>query len=135
MSDHLEQRINDLEDLIRAQARTPTPSSVEQSVDKSGKYLRWLQSVIALIVVVVGMGVTWGLTQGKITTLETKVATMQQTYDREHELYQKERAKLRGDLTEMQVKQAAVDQLLTSIRDDITEIKTDVKAMAERRSR
>ena len=129
MSDHLEQRIDELESLIRAQARPQTPSSVEQSVDKSGKYIRWLQSVIALVIVVVGMGVTWGLTQGKITTLETQMTTIEKTLGDT----KGERDKLRTDFIEMQVKQASVDQLLNGIREDVAEIKKDVKQLTRGR--
>lgn len=128
MSDHLEQKITELEALIRAQAQ-PSPSSIEQSVDKSGKYIRWLQSVIALVIVVVGMGVTWGLTQGKITTLETQVTTIENTLTQT----KTERDKLRTDFIGMQVKQAAVDQLLNGIREDVAEIKEDVKKLTRGR--
>ena len=126
MSDHLDSRIDELEALIRAQAR---PSSTEQSVDRSGKYIRWLQSVIALIVVIIGMGVTWGLTQGKITTLEAQVAAIEKNVGET----KRERDKLRTDLIEMQVKQASVDQLLNGIREDVAEIKEDVKKLTRGR--
>lgn len=127
MSDHLEQRLDKLEDLIIKQ------SSVEQSIDKSGKYIRWLQSVIAIIFVVVGMGVTWGLTQGKITSLQTETNSLKESIKVERITSKTERDKLRTDFIEMQVKQASVDQLLNGIREDVAEIKEDVKKLTEGR--
>jgi Tfp pilus assembly protein PilO len=133
MSDYLDKRIDDLEALIRAQTHTPHLSSIEQSIDKSSKYIRWLQSIIALAIVVVGMGVTWGLTQGKITTLETEVTTLKETVQVERILTKEERNKLHTDLITMQVKQASVDQLLNGIREDVAEIKEDVKKLTRGR--
>lgn len=127
MSDHLEDRLVELEELIKAQ------STPEKIMDTSGKYIKWLQSVIVLIVVVVGMGITWGLTQGKITSLETDVATLKGAATAERQMTKVERDTLRSDFISMQVKQASVDQLLNGIREDVTEIRGDVKKLIENR--
>jgi len=127
MSDRVEDRLVELEELIKAKI---TP---EKMIDTSGKYIRWLQSIIVLIVVVVGMGITWGMTQGKITSLEAEVTAIKQTATVEHQSTKVERDSLRSDFIGMQVKQASVDQLLNGIREDVSEIKEDVKKLTRGR--
>jgi hypothetical protein len=89
-------------------------------IDSSSKYIRWIQSVIGLVVLVVGLGINWGVTKAELTSV--KAAAQAQSTQIE---------KLEGDILQLQLKQAGDDQLLKSMKEDLKEIRGDVKKILE----
>lgn len=122
----LEKQIEELKALVIAQAKRP--NDVESAVETSKKYIGWIQSVIAVAAVVIGLGINWGVTKTKIEVLEGTVDHMEQ-------VLQGRLDKAENDVHELQLKQAGDDQILRVIQTDIAEIKKDVKQIIERRSR
>lgn len=94
----------------------------DQSVDKPGKYLKWILGILSILAVIASMAITWGVTRNQLDTLQ-----------KEFKEYKKETkgqvADLRSDLTEIQIRQAGADQTLKNIQEDVAEIKTDVKKL------
>lgn len=97
-------------------------------MESSGKLFKWIQSIIAIVVVIVGLGVNYGVTKTKIDVLQEKVTTYERVLNNRI-------VKTEHDVHELQLKQAGDDQLLQNMQNDISEIKSDVKALVERRPR
>ena len=90
-------------------------------MEKSEKYLRIIQSVIALTVLVIGLGINWGMTKSELATLKSK-----------HEELLSKIDKAEGSIFQLQLKQAGDDQVLKTLQVDIMEIKKDVKKLLEK---
>ena len=113
MSEHLESKLDRLEELLQANV---SPAPAEQAIVKSGKYLKWLQTIIAIIVVVVGMGVTWGMTQGKATAQASEISNLKEVTEGN-----------RKDIVEIQIEQAPIKKSLVDIQRVQVEMKQDMK--------
>jgi hypothetical protein len=122
----LEKQIEELKALVLAQSQKP--NDVETALEKTSKFAKYIQSIVALVIIIVGLGVNWGISTTKISVLEQRVASFE-------ELMTTRIGKTEQDIHELQLKQAADDQLLQTMQSDITEIKTDVKKIIERRVR
>lgn len=121
----VEKELAELRALIIAQQK----ETLESKIDSSGKVLKWLQSIIAIVVVVVGVGINWGVTKSEITSLKTQVVELKEARAADEALNQATIDKLKTEMIETKLKQAAVDQVLTDIREDVSEIKDDVKKL------
>jgi hypothetical protein len=109
----LEQQIKELQDLVERQAQ-PKPSLLSE--------LKWLQTAIAIIAVIIGLGINWGITKTKLEVLSTR---QEETVAN----YQERTKTLEEQVRELQIKQASNDQILQTIQSDIREIKDDVKKL------
>ena len=118
----LNNKISDLEKLMQQMI---VANKRPDAVTESRKYLGWLQSVIALVVVVIGLGINWGITT-------TKMGVIENTQKEQKLQHNSEINKLQHDVHELQLKQAKDDQLLVTIKEDVKEIKRNVEALAER---
>jgi hypothetical protein len=120
----LEKQIIALKSLIEKQANKS--NDIELTLDKTNKITKWVQSVIALAIVIIGVGISWGISQTKISVLEHDVANYKtHTTDK--------MIKIEENIHELQLKQAGDDQLLQTMQRDITEIKENVQKIIERR--
>lgn len=128
----IDERLEKMEKLLEAHA-APREDTVEKAVDKSAKYMKWVHTAITLAAILIATGVTWGLTQGKVSTLEAQVGVLNTTVSAERTSSKEEIDKLKNKIIEIQVKQAAADQVLTDIREDVAEIKDDVKKLTRGR--
>ncbi len=122
--ENLTQKIEDLEKLIHEMLGS-NQDHFKKNTDDSRKYLGWLQSIIAIVVVIVGLGVTWGITT-------TKLSVMEATQQEQKRQYHADISKLQANVHELQLKQAKDDQLLITIKEDVGEIKKSLQALAER---
>lgn len=102
-------------------------------VENSSKVLRWMQTVIALILVIAGLGMNWGITKAEMATQKTQIAELKEDVRDEQKLRKAEVDKLKVGVLELQLGKAANDQLMVTIQSTLDEIKSDVKAI--RRSR
>lgn len=124
MSEHLEQEIQELKQMILDQKGQGLISSTKSS-------MKWLQSVIALILVVAGLGVNWGISTSKIAALESRVEEMKANHEAEMKLARDEIDKLQSEVIEIKLHNAAGDQILNVIVKDLDEIKTDLKKLVK----
>lgn len=76
------------------------------------KYAKIIQTIIYVLVLVVGIGASWGL-------MESKLATAAQATEKV--------AILEARLQSLEIKQATGDEILKMIRADISEIKDELK--------
>ena len=92
-------------------------------VTSSSKYIGWIQGMAGLVVLVIGLGINWGITKTKLEVLET-------TVEAQKTLMLDRLEKAEQDVHELQLKQAGDDQLLKNIQSSVEEIKADVKKLA-----
>ena len=81
-----------------------------------------LQALIYIFVILIGMGVSWGVATAKLGSVEAdvrEVKARQQMSD--------------TNIQNIQIKEAADDQILKRIEIDISEIKTDLKTVLNQR--
>lgn len=99
---------------------------LEKVVTSSGKYVKWIQGILGLLIVVVTLGISWGVTTTKIEVIETTVQHQKLVVGSRLE-------KTEEDIHELQLKQAGNDQILKNDQLTIYEIKADVKALTQRK--
>jgi hypothetical protein len=97
------QELDEIRTLIRQQ------QNQQHSIDK---YTKVIQTVIYVLVLVIGLGASWGMMNSKLTTLDTATDKISSLESRLHSL---------------EIKQAAGDEILKMIRSDISEIKDELK--------
>lgn len=109
--DQIEQELKELKCLLEKKNGNGSWSS----------HLKGIQAFVYIIVIVIGMGVSWGVSTSKLSAMQATVTSMQQ------QLNQTEQ-----DLRELQLKQAGDDKVLETLQKDITEIKSDLKKLINR---
>ena len=120
MSEELQKQIEELKGMV--QMRRATDGNGNQA---AAKYLKWIQGIIGVSVIVVGLGINWGISQTKISVQAEKIAALENRLEDRV-------GKLNNELHELQLKQAKDDQILITIQEGVAEIRKDVKALAER---
>lgn len=123
MSSELHKEVEELKALILAQKEAKT-NDVEKAMDTSGKYVRWIQGIVGLLILLVGLGVNWGITKTKIEVMENNIANVESVLNDRI-------SKAEGDIHELQLKQAGNDQILKNIQSSIEEMKADVKTLLQ----
>lgn len=121
MSDDLQQEIQELRSLIQENNNRPNP--VTAAIDTSGKYIRWIQATVGLVILIVGLGINWGITKTEIEVTQTKVSHIEEVVTSRIE-------KIEQDVHELQLKQAGDDQILKNIQITLDEIKVDIRKLA-----
>jgi archaellum component FlaC len=120
-TDDLKKELDELKDLIKSR-----PSDLEASRDNNNKWMGWIRNLVAVVAVLIGLGVNWGVTKTKIEVQEAYIAALDERVTERIN-------KMDADIHELQLKQAGYDQLLQTIKEDVAEIKKDVKSIADRR--
>ena len=146
MSEELELVLSTLKDQQEAishlskqqeqQAQKPSEGVMEQS----GKLVKWIQGVIALVAIVLSVGVSYGVSTAKLSSLETANATLKGEIQKlegkleaHKEAEKTDKEKLETAVHELQLAQARDDQLFKSMDKSLEELKTDVKKLLRRR--
>jgi peptidoglycan hydrolase CwlO-like protein len=102
-------------------------------IESSGKYLKWLQSAIAVLAVIIGLGITWGITTTELATHQTQISELKETVKDERSMYKNEIDKLKAEVMELKLKDATKDQILVTIQKDLAEVGQDVKKLLRNR--
>jgi len=141
MSDELSQVLQKLEEQDKAiVALAKSQEQQPDIVDKSGKYFKWIQGLIALVAVILSLGVSYGVTTTKLASLQDKNSSLKGEISKlegKLEAHQKaekaEKEKLQADVHALQLSQARDDQLFKSMEKNFDELKSDVKKLLRRR--
>ena len=113
-----------MERLEQQEKRNQETNDLSKARDDSTKWMDWIKGLIGLLVLLVGLGINWGISKTKIEVLETKIDAVERTMDARI-------MKVEEDVHELQIKQASNDPVITQIQKDVTEIKADVKKLAD----
>lgn len=106
---------------------------VATALQQSGRFMKWLQTLIAVVVVIAGAGVTWGITRSEITHLQTQISEIKEQRKDEQILHREEVSKMQEEILSLKLKAATVDTTLNNIESDVAEIKEDVKKLVRNR--
>jgi len=123
MSDdqHIQKQLNELKQML-----TNKQASVEDQVEKSNKFIRWFQGLAAICVMLITLGINWGMTTARLDIIENNLETQKTSFTNKIQ-------QIENDVLELQLKQAGDDQILQTIQGDLLEIKTDVKELVKQR--
>lgn len=108
----------------------PDDNQVMQAIEKSGRLMKWAQTLMALIIVIAGLGINWGMSKANISSLETQISEMKEARSEEKTLYRAETNKLKSDVLELQLHKAATVEILKNIEADVSDIKKAVNKLA-----
>ena len=110
--DDLRQQIQIFTSLVKTLQDRP------DAIETSRKYLSWLQAVVGMGIIVIGLGINWGITTTKIGILEANIESSQEHI-----------SKLENDIHALQLSQARDDQLLILIQSTLKEVRDDIKTL------
>jgi hypothetical protein len=122
MSTHLEEEIESLKALIISN-RQP------DAIDTSSRYMKWIQSIIAIVIVIAVLGINWGISTSRISALEVRLTEVKESSHAIHTLKQHEIDKLKEEVMALKVSNGSKDTILVVIQKDVDEIKNDIKTL------
>ena len=76
---------------------------------RSGAVMKWIQGIVALIIIVFGIGVNYAMTKSSVTALETQVADIKEERDKNEKLWRAETDKLKEEVVTLKMKGAGDD--------------------------
>ena len=117
------------------EARLAALETKPDVVKRSGALMKWIQSIIALIIIVFGVGANYAMTKSHVTALETQVANIEKEQDKEESLWRAETDKLKEEVVTLRLKGAGNDQWRETTTETLAEIKTAIVELTKKRSR
>ena len=109
----MSQDISYLEEQIK-QLKSVVENNKSNASSAFSGYLKNVQGLIYLLIIVIGIGITWGMTSAKVSAVENIVQRQE------------------NQLRELQINEAGDDKVLENIQKDIQEMKQDIKKLVNR---
>lgn len=131
--DEVKKELDELKELLMAQIAKPN------TLDVSAKYVNWIRGIIGLAAVIIAVGISWGVTTTKLTSMETSIIRIEATLDTNITRIESE-AKTKNDeqdadIGTLQTASTKTAVLLEGMQKTLEEVRGDVKKILEKKRR